>query len=317
MEVTAPKRMAVRRDGTGSLLLHASLLAGLCLLGSSAGGAQSASSQAANAAVPVRANLNITPKRLTFSRGTRSGTVYVYNQGQVPAAVDIQVVDRIMLPNGEIIAAADAAERPELAPILARVKSAKPMVIATPRRAVLAPGRGQTIRLRVVAPAAEQSAEYRSHLTVTTMPPREVGLSAEEASAAEQSGRFAFNVTSLFGLSIPIIIRAGNASPQGNIANVQLQRPTAPGSPQTHSLNFDLTRLGQSSIYGNIEVRSKRERALIAFIRGVGVYPEIDTRRFTLPLQRNLAKGEQVEISFIDDDLNPGRVLMRSDFVAP
>lgn len=274
---------------------------------------------APTSAVPVGANLNITPKRLTFGKGTRSATVYIFNQGAVPAAFDIKMVDRVMLPNGEIVAASDLAGKADHAGPLARLKSAKTMVVATPRRAVLAPGKGQTIRLRVIAPSAREAAEYRSHLTVTTMPPRDFGLSAEQAASAVASDRFDFTVASLFGLSIPVIVRSGTAEARGQIINAQVRTATRPGATGAPSqlLHFDVARSGPNSIYGNIEVRSKRSKEIVAAVRGVGIYPEIESRSFSLPLRRRVNNGESLEIVFVDDDINPGRVLTRADFVVP
>lgn len=270
-------------------------------------------------AVPVGANLNITPKRLTFGKGTRSATVYIFNQGAVPAAFDIKMVDRVMLPNGEIVAASDLEGKPQFAELLARLKSAKTMIVATPRRAVLAPGKGQTIRLRVITPSARDAAEFRSHLTVTTMPPRDFGLSAEQATSAAASNRFDFTVASLFGLSIPVIVRSGTAEARGQIINAQVRTATRPGATGTQSqlLHFGIARSGPTSLYGNIEVRLKRSKEVVAAVRGVGVYPEIESRSFSMPLRRRIASGESLEIVFVDDDINPGRVLTRADFVVP
>src|SRR6185437_1650305 len=49
------------------------------------------------------ANLNISPKRITFDRNHRSATVYLFNQGSGPGTFDISLVDRVMLPDGQIV----------------------------------------------------------------------------------------------------------------------------------------------------------------------------------------------------------------------
>lgn len=268
---------------------------------------------------PVKANLNITPKRLTFSRGERSRTVYIYNQGTTPAVFDISMVDRVMLPTGEIEPLSQAEKQPELAPILSHVASAKDMVIATPRRASLAPGKGQTIRILVTAPAGSGAPEYRSHLTVTTVPPRDVGVTAEEAAAAARSNRFSFNVTPTFGISIPVIVRSGTLDVRGAISDVHFAYANmspdgvAPAR-RTPTLSFALQRTGANSLFGNIEVRAKN-KGLLGLARGVGVYTEIDQRIIRIPLQRVLTAGEQLEITFIDDDTNPGHIIARTAFV--
>jgi P pilus assembly chaperone PapD len=286
--------------------------------------AQTSPAQQAAVEPPAAAtavNLNITPKRLTFGRGERSASVYIYNQGSTPATFDIAIVDRVMLPNGDIKPLSEAETDAQLQPIVGRLRSADGMVLATPRRATLAPGRGQTIRVRVTPPTGAAAAEYRSHLTVTTVPPRDTGLTAEDA-AAKASDRLSFRVTSVFGLSIPVIIRSGTADAQGTIRNARLTY--ADLSPngivparRTPVVSLDLVRSGANSLFGNVEIRVKGGKDPIGLARGVGVYTEIDHRSIRIPLQRAPAAGEELEIAFVDDDVTPGRVIAQMSVIAP
>ena len=271
----------------------------------------------------VGANLNISPKRLTFDRAGKSATVYIFNQGTTPAAVDISLIDRVMEPSGQITPADQAAAKPETKPLVDRLQSAKPMLLATPHRAVLEPGKGQTIRIRVMPGAAEQMAkgEYRTHLTVTTIPPKDMGTTAEEA-AGVKPGELSFTVYSVFGISIPVIVRLGDPDVRAAIENPHLvwaDVPQPDGQPpkRTPVLDFDLVRQGASSLFGNVEVRGKgKGKDPIGLARGVGVYTEIDRRAMHIPLTRAPEAGEALDITFTDDDTSPGRVLAHSDFTA-
>ena len=297
-------------------------LAALC-----AGAADRVAAQPAAAAPPaaaaapadtsVGANLNISPKRVTFDRATRSATVFIFNQGTASATFDIALVDRVMLSDGQIMPVAEAETKPELKPVVDRLRSAQTMITLTPRRAVLAPGKGQTIRIRV-APGADATGEYRSHLTVTTIPPRDVGLTAEQA-AAGAPGQLRFIVNSVFGLSIPLIVRLNAADVHAAIQNAKLEyaeisaNGVAPAK-RTPVVTFDLVRQGANSLFGNVEVRTAKSRGgdPLGVARGVGVYTEIDRRSMRLPLTRAPAAGESLEITFSDDDTAPGTVLARS-----
>lgn len=295
--------------------------AGLCLFAMPATStiAIAAPDTATSPAPSVNANLNITPKRLTFSRGQRSATAYIYNQGNAPAAFDISIGDSVMLPSGEIQPLKDAVQHPEYAATISRLRSAKDFLIATPRRAVLAPGKGQTIRIRLTAPPDANAAEYRAHLTVSTVPPRSVGVTAEQAASAEQGNQLSFQVTSVFGVSIPVIVRSGPPDVRAHIAKVELSYPmvaTDASKPpvRTPMLLVSLQRDGANSLFGNLEVRGKG-KVLLGIARGVGVYPEIDSRLIYVPLQRAPAAGEALDISFVDDDSSPGRVIARTNYV--
>jgi len=297
-------------------------LATLLLFGSLNASAQPAPGASPPAAAPpsvttVGANLNISPKRVTFDRNRRSATVYVYNQGNAPGTFDVSLVDRAMLPDGQIVALADSANNAAAKPFTDRVKSAQPIMQISPRRVVLNPGQGQTIRLRLSNLPAEGAGEYRSHLTVTTIPPASAGITAE-AAAGLAPNELRFQINSVFGLSIPAIVRVGDIDVRAAIQNARVEyvEMSADGQSaprRTPVMAFELVRQGGNSLFGNIEVRPSGQRRgePVGIARGVGVYPEIDRRTVRVPLTRAPASGEQLEITFTDDDTSPGKVLAR------
>jgi P pilus assembly chaperone PapD len=265
----------------------------------------------------VAVNLNITPKRLVLERGNRSGTVYIFNQGTEPATFDISLIERVMLPSGEIKPLAEAKTEPQLQAIVGKLASAQSFLVAAPRRISLAPGKGQTIRIRATPPS-DAVGEYRTHLTVTTVPSRETGVTAEQAREGV-AGQLSFQITSVFGLSIPVIVRPGPVDARGVIENMRLSyaniSPDGVAKPvRTPVVQFELRRIGANSLFGNIEVRSARgkDRDPLGLARGLGVYPEIDSRTIQIPLRRAPMAGEQLDIIFTDDDSSPGRIAARS-----
>lgn len=269
----------------------------------------------------IAANLNISPKRVTFDRNTRSTTVYIFNQGTAPASFDISLIDRMMLPDGQIMPVEDAANKPELGPVLSQVKSAKAMLQASPRRATLEPGKGQTIRIRALPGADLADGEYRTHLTVTTIPPRDIGLTAEQASSGAP-GELRFTVNSVFGISIPAIVRIGEPDVRAGIENVKIDyaevSPDGVAPPRrTAFAVIDLVRGGPNSLFGNVEIKAPNEKEPIGVARGVGVYTEIPRRTMRIPLNRAPKAGEKLEISFTDDDTAPGKLLAKHVYSAP
>jgi hypothetical protein len=257
------------------------------------------------------ANLQIAPKRVTFDKSHLVALVHIQNQGADTTTFDITFVDRVMSPTGQIVTAEDAAADPELQSIAGRLQSAKPVLQVSPRRTTLAKGQDQILRIRFF-PSNGPPGEYRSHLTVTAVPPAEFGLTAEAAAAGLQE-QLKFRVTSLFSLTIPVIVRTAPPVVAAAIDHVRIED----GSPPNGKVEFmpnvtlDLVRQGTSSLFGNLEVRSLADPdgALLGLARGVGVYPEVPRRTLRLALSRRLAPGEKLLITFTDDDLTPGRRL--------
>ncbi|HET6971809.1 MAG TPA: hypothetical protein VFH92_11830 [Phenylobacterium sp.] len=293
--------------------------------------AATAAAQPAPAAVPpaptaapttLNAFLNITPKRLTFDRARRNGTVFLLNQGADPITVDISLVDRVMLPDGQIFAVDDAAKRADGKGPVGQLKSAKDLIQVSPRRVILQPGRPQTVRVRLSALPEAADGEHRSHLTVTTLPPREAGPTAEAAAANPAGNELRFQITAVYGLSIPVIVRPADADVRATIEGARIEYPevsTDGRSPprRTAVVAFDLVRGGPSSVYGNFEVRpvgDRRSGEPLGAARGVGVYPEIARRAVRIPLSRAPAAGEKLEVTFTDDDTSPGKVLAKAAF---
>lgn len=283
--------------------------------------AAATSPQAQPAAAPapqvanVGANLSITPKRVTMDKSRRAASVYIYNQGNAAATFDIALVDRVMLPDGQIIAVEDAAAKPGAQPFADRLKSAKDMLQISPRRVTLAPGQGQTVRVRIASVPEGASGEVRSHLTVTTIPPPSAGLSAETAAAGEP-GQITFQINSVFGISIPAIVRFSDPDVRAAIENAHVEyaqlSPDGTAPKRTAVMAFDLVRTGASSLFGNLEVRMRGARDPIGFVRGIGVYTELDRRQVRIPLTRDPG-AEKLEITFTDDDTSPGKLIAKLD----
>lgn len=256
------------------------------------------------------ADINVTPRRVIFEAGKRADAVYVFNQGTAEVTVDVALVDNAMLPSGEIVPLARIAEKgPEAAASAALVKSAKPLLLAAPSRLTLPPGQGRTVRLRASLPADGAAAEYRTHLTVTTVPPADTGLTAEQASAV-QRGELVLRIQSIFGVSIPLIVRSGGVSATASFG--PMRAAEAKGKPV---LLVPIRRAGGASLYGNIEVRSGK--TVIGKVRGLGVYPEIGERMAEVPLDRALRGGETVSVSYLADDAKPGTAMATGSFTAP
>lgn len=299
--------------------MRAGLVAALALVAGAAAGPVTAQPATAPAAAAPTAFLNITPKRLTFDRNRRNGTVFLLNQGTGPVTVDIALIDRVMLPDGQIAPVTDAEQRQDVRAVAAGLKSARELLQVSPRRVTLLPGRPQTVRVRLSTLPDAAAGEHRSHLTITTLPPPDVGVTAESAAAGAGASDLRFQITAVYGLSIPVIVRPADAEVGASLEGAHLEYGETPGDGRAPPRRFavvalDVVRGGSSSVYGNFEVRvagSAKTAEPLGVARGVGVYPEISRRAVRIPLTRAPAPGERLEVTFTDDDTSPGKVLAK------
>ncbi|MBX3482264.1 hypothetical protein [Phenylobacterium sp.] len=263
--------------------------------------------------------INITPKRITFDRGRRIGTVFLVNQGREPITVDIAMIDRVMLPDGQIFALDDAVQREDAKAVAAQVKSARDLLQLSPRRVTLQPNRPQTVRIRLATLPDAAGGERRSHLTITTLPPRDTGATPEQAANPARN-ELSFQITAVYGISIPVIVRPADPDVSATLQGVRLEfaeaSPDGRAEPRrTAVVALDLVRGGASSVYGNFEVRvagAKKDAEPLGLARGVAVYPEVARRAVRIPLSRAPAPGETLEVTFTDDDTSPGKVLAKA-----
>lgn len=261
---------------------------------------------------PGEADLNISPKRLVLGGASRAGVVYVFNRGTAGASYAIDLVDRVMLQDGQIMPLDEVKQGTDAETVASRLASARAMITFSPRRVTLGPGESQTIRVRVLEPAGLAAAEYRTHLTVATLPPEDAGLTAEQAASTE-SGQLTTRVIALLALSIPVIVRHDVTAGTVGLESPALKRgdPAAKDSP-AGSVDLFLTRSGEGSAYGNLEVLAQKGAArpeTIGAVKGIAVYPEITRRAASIPLLRAPAAGETLSVRFTDDDASPGKIV--------
>lgn len=279
------------------------LAATLVLASAAAVQAQTAPAQTAAApvvtATPTGADLNISPRRVTFDETERAASVYVFNQGDAPATYTVELIDRVMSSDGQIRAVADA-------PDASRSPSAIDYIQYTPRRVTLQPKESQVIRVRVRPPATP--GEYRTHLTVTALPPETTGFTAEQAAENNPNG-VALQITALFSVSIPLIVRDGAVDARAAVENAHLVAPSQ-GAPNG-AVSLDLVRLGANSVYGDVQIRAGTgaDEHVVGLVRGIAVYPEIERRNVVAPLVMPLVAGEPVHVVYVDDDTKAGTVL--------
>lgn len=252
-------------------------------------------------------NLNISPKRVVFAGAATASAVYIFNRGEEAVTYRVELVDRVMLPSGEIRSKDELIDNPAGVELAGRLKSSASMIQFTPRRVTLQPGQSQAIRLRLLRPAVLPDGEYRTTLTVSAVPPDDAGITADQAFGAND-GKLSIKAIARFEISIPLIVR------QGQLAGlVRIDNARASGQ----KLELELARSGSRSVYGDLEVRENDANGkIVGLIRGVGVYEETDRRALEVSLNRIVSPGEALYLSFREDAASEATAVVVERIVA-
>jgi hypothetical protein len=211
-------------------------------------------------------DLLVAPTRIVLD-GRKGAEVILNNIGDEPATYRVSVEFRRMTEQGGL----DDVEQPT-----ASDRAAEDMIVYAPRRVTLAPRQPQAIRIAARPPQGLPDGEYRVHLLFRAIPPAVPVV----AAAAEQPVKgIRFQLTPIYGVTIPVIVRLGNLQATAGIANVHLEQKD--GKP---AIALDLSRQGSRSTYGEVRVFKPGVKDPIALQKNVAVYTEINRRHVAVAI---------------------------------
>ncbi|WP_029033281.1 molecular chaperone [Salinimicrobium terrae] len=246
----------------------------------------------------AQGDLMIMPKRLVFDGSQRSQEINLANTGSDTAVYAISFVNYKMTESGNF----EQVEVPEEGQ-----QFAQDFLRYFPRRVTLAPNEAQTIRVQVTRTGNLEPGEYRSHMYFRAVE-EQTALGTEEA---EESEGISINIKTVFGISIPIIIREGESTTQLELSNIELQR-----EDENPKLSLVLNRTGNMSVYGNIQVdhiSPQGDETEVGIVKGVSVYTPNKKRNFSFDLRNsqdvNLNSGK-LRVSYTEEN---GKILASTD----
>ncbi|TRO66513.1 molecular chaperone [Christiangramia sabulilitoris] len=232
----------------------------------------------------AQGDLMIMPKRLVFDGSERSQEVNLANTGSDTAVYAISFVNYKMTEAGDF----EQVEEPEEGQ-----RFATDFLRYFPRRVALAPNEAQTIRVQLTRTGNLEPGEYRSHMYFRAIE-KETALGSEES---DESEGISINIKTIFGISIPIIIRNGESTTQIALNDISLNQ-----EGEFPRLSLNITRSGNMSVYGNLtatHISPEGNKTEVGIVKGISVYTPNTKRNFSFEL-RNAA----------DVDLNKGKLIL-------
>ena len=229
----------------------------------------------------AQGDLMIMPKRLVFEGTERSQEINLANTGSDTAVYAISFINYKMTESGNF----EQVEEPEEGQ-----RFATDFLRYFPRRVVLAPNEAQTVRIQLTRSGNLEQGEYRSHVYFRAVE-EQTALGSEEA---EESEGISINIKTVFGISIPVIIREGQSTTAINLTDVSLN--TEGENPK---LSLVINRSGNMSVYGNLTVEHiapDGKTTEVGLVKGVSVYTPNTKRNFSFELRNagevDLSKGK-------------------------
>jgi len=228
-------------------------------------------------------DLLVAPTRIVLD-GRKGAEIILNNIGEEPATYRVSIEWRRMTEDGGLV---------DVTAPTAEDQKAADMVVYAPRKVVLAPHQPQAIRVRAVPPAGIPDGEYRVHLLFRAIPPSNPVV---QAAAIQEEKGLRFQLTPVYGVTIPVIVRLGDLQASAQISNVRLEH-----QGDKALVEMDISRSGQRSIFGEVRVFKAGVKNPIALQKAVAVYTEIGTRHVTVPLDayKNAAPGE-VTVQYVE-----------------
>lgn len=237
----------------------------------------------------AQGDLMIMPKRLVFDGSQRSQEINLANTGSDTAVYAISFVNYKMTEAGNF----EQVEKPEDGQ-----RFAEDFLRYFPRRVTLAPNEAQTVRVQLTRTGNLEQGEYRSHMYFRAVE-EQTALGEEEVQEGEG---ISINIKTVFGISIPIIIREGQSTTAIELTDIELQK-----QGENPKLSLVLNRSGNMSVYGNIKVDHIAPGGTtteIGMVKGVSVYTPNEKRNFSFELRNagevDLSRGK-LKVSYTED----------------
>lgn len=257
----------------------------------------------------AQGNLLITPRRIVFENDKKTQELNLANTGTDTARYVISMVEMRMKEDGSF----EQITQPDSAG-----KYASDYVRFFPHSVTLAPNEAQVVKMQVLRTAAMKEGEYRSHIYFRAVP--QANPLGEEPVADAGSG-IAVQLTPVFGISLPVIIRKGPSATEVKLADVQYHTP-AEGS--NSNVSMVLRRSGNMSVYGDVLVDftpAAGKAVRVAEVRGVAVYTSTDSRKLVVNLDQRKVNGYgkgTFHISYVSASLPAeNNVLARTELLMP
>jgi hypothetical protein len=233
--------------------------------------------------ISAQGDLLVSPVRVVFEGNKQKEEISLVNIGNDTATYSVSFLQYNMTEDGDFVLIEKPAEGEMFA---------DPYLRVFPRQVTLAPREAQVVRLQLRRKPGMASGEYRSHLYFRAeKESKPLGLD----SSVTDPKLMSVQITPIFGISIPVIIRTGEVKVVSTLSDLKIEFE----QDTIANLKLVINRTGNISVFGDIIVEyipAKGKPVEIGLVRGVAVYTSANKRNFSVHLKNtkdiNLSTGK-------------------------
>lgn len=236
--------------------------------------------------VPAGASLSITPTIVTIEGRDRYADVHLVNPTGETATYEIKWrFFRMEETTGTYISQDTSVTDWDLTK----------HIVFTPRRVTIEPQTAQKVRLGLrLAGEPPAPGDYRAHLEFMRIPDPISAPTSKDEEESKKEAKAQVGVKVNVGFSIPIIYRVGENDAIAKISNVNVN--TTNNKLQA-SVTIDKSN-NKYGFAGSLTINYKGET--IGQVKNANIFPEINSRTFSVPLSTTNLSGGQLEVIYTD-----------------
>lgn len=239
-------------------------------------------------AAPALAELLVIPIRVAFEPRDRAQAVTLINTSQTTNTYRLEWKYFRMQESGSMVEI--PAEKWTQTP------KAGDMIKIAPRQITIPPQGRQVVRLSLRRPAELADGEYRAYLSITRL----ADMSTVKKQVERKGTGIALGVN--LNLNLPVVVKQGSGEAAGKIGAVSF----APPSHQTSgrpALKVELLQQHAAfSPYGKLNIFWQQpggEEKRIGFVENAYIYPEVEKRLYTIPLNVASVQGGSLRLEYV------------------
>ncbi len=243
-------------------------------------------------------DLLITPTRVVFDGNKQKEELNLVNIGKDTAIYTISFIQYDMKEDGSFL----PVEKTDSGRMFA-----DPYLRIFPRKVTLAPREPQVISLQCRRRPEMAPGEYRSHLYFRAEKNlNQLNLDSQKTD----SSQLKVQLIPIYGISIPIIIRAGSVQVSATLSDLKLENK----QDSVQSLKLTINRTGNISVYGDFSIEFvpvSGKSFEVGNVKGVGVYTNINKRTINIKLARKtdaMLTNGKLKVKYFSNEPNKAPV---------